>query len=163
MVSDGGESCFFFMGGRGGAGGGAGVLVACLHCHCGTRQGGLPSLLPACLFTLAYFLPPSPQPPSRREGGEYYFISPGATAPGTPATGWDAALAEPAVQETEGGRRGFGRLLTLPLVCFPAPIPPAPFPSGEGGAQKFISPGAPPPAPLQPGGMRHWHNFPLLA
>ena len=29
------------------------------------------------------FLPPSPQPPSRREGGDFYFISPGATSPGT--------------------------------------------------------------------------------
>ena len=27
------------------------------------------------------FLPPSPRPPSRREGGEYYFISPGASPP----------------------------------------------------------------------------------
>ena len=40
-------------------------------------QGGLPSLSPACLFTLAYFPAPlprrgriSPRPPSRREGGD---------------------------------------------------------------------------------------------
>ena len=32
------------------------------------------------------FSPPSPQPPSRREGGDYKFISPGAAAPGTPAS-----------------------------------------------------------------------------
>ncbi len=32
------------------------------------------------------FSPPSPRPPSRREGGDYKFISPGAAAPGTPAS-----------------------------------------------------------------------------
>ena len=37
---------------------------------------------------------------------------------------------------------------TLPLPSFLPPIPPAPFPDGEGGAPKFISPGASPPAPL---------------
>ena len=40
------------------------------------------------------------------------------------------------------------RLPTLTLVCFFAPIPPTPFPSGEGGDYKFILPGASPPAPL---------------
>ena len=41
----------------------------------------------------------------------------------------------------------FCRLPTLPLACFLAPIPPTPFPSGEGGDYKLILPGAPPPAP----------------
>ena len=40
------------------------------------------------------------------------------------------------------------RLPTLTLVCFFAPIPPTPFPSGEGGDYRFILPGASPPAPL---------------
>ena len=40
------------------------------------------------------------------------------------------------------------RLPTLLLALFLPPIPPAPFPGGEGGAPKFISPGASPPAPL---------------
>ena len=31
---------------------------------------------------------------------------------------------------------------------FPAPIPPTPFPSGEGGDYRLILPGASPPAPL---------------
>ena len=48
-----------------------------------------------------------------------------------------------------GGRGGggaclFGRLLTLPLVYFPAPIPPTPFPSGEGGDYSYLMQGAPP-------------------
>ena len=36
-----------------------------------------------CLWFL--ILPPIPPPPSQREGGDYKFILPGATAPGTPA------------------------------------------------------------------------------
>ena len=46
-------------------------------------------------------------------------------------SGWSPA--DRAVPEAAGGRGVFGRLPTLPLVCFVAPIPPAPFPSGEGG------------------------------
>ena len=40
----------------------------------------------------------------------------------------------------QGGRGAFlfGRLLTLPLVYFPAPIPPTPFPSGEGGESRLF-------------------------
>ena len=57
-------------------------------------------------------------------------------------------------------RRGAGflpRLPTLPLVCFSAPIPPAPFPAGRGilsflmqGAKPLASPGAEPGRHLQP-------------
>ena len=48
-------------------------------------QGGLAFFVARLPCLSLCFLPPSPYPPSRREGGEYYFISPGATAPGTPA------------------------------------------------------------------------------
>ena len=41
----------------------------------------------------------------------------------------------------------FCHLPTLPLACFLAPIPPPPFPGGEGGGYKLILPGASPPAP----------------
>ena len=55
--------------------------------------GGLPFWLPACPFTLAYFLAPIPPTPfPSGEGGDSKYILPGATAPGTPAIGWDAAL-----------------------------------------------------------------------
>ena len=37
----------------------------------------------------------------------------------------------------------------MPLAYFAAPIPPTPFPSGEGGDYKLILPGASPPAPLR--------------
>ena len=48
-----------------------------------------------------------------------------------------------------GGELAFfaARQPCLSLAFLP-PIPPTPFPSGEGGAPKFISPGASPPAPL---------------
>ena len=46
----------------------------------------------------------------------------------------------------EWGEGGF--CLPLPSPSFLPPIPPTPFPGGEGGAPKFISPGASPPAPL---------------
>ena len=36
------------------------------------------------------------------------------------------------------------RLLPLPLVYFSAPIPPTPFPRGEGGNQGYFMQGAPP-------------------
>ena len=48
----------------------------------------------------------------------------------------------------QGGACLLCRRLSLPLVLFPAPIPPTPFPSGEGGDYRLILPGASPPAPL---------------
>ena len=64
--------------------GGRACFVACLHCHCGAR-GGCARFVACLPYLWLVFLPPSPQPPSRREGGDYRFILPGATAPGTPA------------------------------------------------------------------------------
>ena len=60
-------------------------------------------------------------------------------------SGWSAA--DRAVPEAARGRL-VCRLPALPVAYFTAPIPPTPFPSGEGGDHKFISPGASPPAPL---------------
>ena len=59
------------------------------------------------------------------------------------------------------GRGDFGRLPTLPLALFLPPIPPPPFPGGEGGEYFFISPGA--TAPGTPGlsGARHWLDLPV--
>ena len=42
--------------------------------------------------------------------------------------------ADHAFPEAAGGLGGFGRLPALPLALFFAPIPPTPFPGGEGGA-----------------------------
>ena len=61
-----------------------------------------------------------------------------------------AALAKPAVQVPGGGRGGFGRLPTLPLAYFPAPIPPTPFPAGRGRTKVFLCKGL---RPLHPRGL----------
>ena len=50
--------------------------------------------------------------------------------------------ADPAFPEAAGWLGGFGRLPALPLALFFAPIPPPPFPSGDGGDTIFISRGA---------------------
>ena len=50
----------------------------------------------------------------------------------------------------------FCRLLPLPLVCFFAPIPPTPFPRGEGGDFWFILPGAGAPGTPATEAARHW-------
>ena len=44
----------------------------------------------------------------------------------------------------QGGACLLGYPPPLTLVCFFAPIPPTPFPSGEGGAQGYFMQGAPP-------------------
>ena len=92
-------------------------------------------------------IPPTPFP--RGEGGVFWFISPGATAPGTPAPkpgrrggrgrnpapsgGLAPALPDnPAVAIPDGGSGGFGRRLSLPHHEFLSPIPPPPS-RREGG------------------------------
>ena len=64
---------------RGGRGG------ACLPCRCGVRRGlaCFAARLPCLWFAFLPPIPPTPFPGG--EGGDFYFISPGATAPGTPA------------------------------------------------------------------------------
>ena len=78
-------------------------------------------------------LPPSPRPPSPLGKGETlgYFMqgasplaSPGLSRGGT---GYGRETGHPA------GACLLCRLPTLPFVYLPAPIPPTPFPSGEGG------------------------------
>ncbi len=113
--------------------------AACLPCR--------PPALP-----LACFVAPSPLPALAErssppgKGEIFCFLMQGAPP-----------LASPGLSPSGAGSRGEPRarrgaclvccLPIVPLACFPAPIPPAPFPSGEGGVPKFISPGASPPAP----------------
>ena len=115
----------------------------------GMPGGGLTGWLPVCpTFTvLSAPIPPTPFPAGR--GRIIVFLCKGLR-PLHPR-GW--------VGSGTGGGQGGGDTpaggLTGWLPVYPAftvlsaPIPPAPFPSGEGGVPKFISPGASPPAPLR--------------
>ena len=128
--------------------------------------GDAPALPPVAPLPLACWpapYPPSPLPRRGRGSPKVYFA--GGFAPGTPALNRlrhlqnlpllypagacpaghppDSAAAVPG-----GGLTFFVASLPRPQLAFLPPIPPAPFPGGEGGDQKFISPGAKPPAPL---------------
>ena len=133
---------------------------ACLFCR-------LPTLPLACFLSP---IPPTPFPSG--EGGDYYFISPGAKPP-APLRLNPSGTCSPCRCDTRRGaclrrcRRGgrwrypagaclLCRLPALPFALILPPIPPTPFPGGEGGDYYFISPGASPPAPLaaEPIGLR---------
>ena len=104
----------------------------------GGRMGfGCPLTLPLVFFSAP--IPPTPFPSG--EGGDFRLFYARGSAPCIPGAERGAALAEPAVQETEGGRRGFGCPLTLPLACFPAPIPRPPSPPGKGGILLYFAGG----------------------
>ena len=104
-----------------------------------------------CLLTLPLVFDFAPYPPSplpRRGRGRLKVYFAGGFAPRHPCAEPLAALTAPAIQVHGAGTCLLCCPPTMPLVYFAAPIPPAPFPGGEGGAPKFISPGASPPAPL---------------
>ena len=133
---------------------------ACLVCRLPTLpfrkpQGG------ACFFSrlpilpLAFFTAPIPPPalaerssppgkgrlkffhargcapciPGLNPGGTYSPNKKGTRRGGLPCL----PPADHAFPEAAGGLGGFGRLPALPLALFLAPIPPTPFPGGEGG------------------------------
>ena len=107
--------------------------------------GGFPSLQPADLaFSLPFCPhPPDPLPPWGR-GRFFCFLMQGAPPLASPA------LSRPRHLQSQPLRRPagvcpVGRLLTLPLVCFSAPIPPCPpSPVGKGEIFGFLMQGAPP-------------------
>ena len=83
-------------------------------CQSGAKRG-------ACLFcrlptlSLAYFPAPIPLPPFPPGRGRILLYFAGGSAPGTPATGWDAALVFPVESRFRRWACPVGRLLTLPL------------------------------------------------
>ena len=108
-------------------------------------------------------IPPAPFPSG--EGGDQGYFMQGASPLASPGLnrrrhglnlrcrcplwglpGWSPA--DLAVPESVGVACPLCRRLTLPFVFFLAPIPPTPFPSGEGGDQGYFMQGASPPAPL---------------
>ena len=60
------------------------------------------------------------------------------------------------VSGTRRGAQGGGRLPTLPSACFSAPIPPTPFPSGEGGDFRLFHARGFAPCIPGAGPGRHW-------
>ena len=58
-----------------------------------------------------------------------------------------------------GGACLFGRLSPLPLALFLPPIPPTPFPGGEGGDSKIILPGATAPGTPALNRLRHLQSL----
>ena len=130
----------------------------------GRQAGGLPGWSPAdraipestgglafwvtrrpCLYLLSCPHPPSPLP-LRGRGSPRLFHARGS-APCIPGAEPSAAREKRGEPYARQGACLSCRPPPLTLACFFAPIPPAPFPSGEGGDYKFILPGASPPAP----------------
>ena len=106
-------------------------------------------ILPLVCFSAPIPLPPS-RPPSRREGGDYKFILPGASPP-APRHQTVYGTDSPCRCSTRRGACPLCHLPPLPLACFLAPIPPPALAERssrrEGGDYKLILPGASPPAP----------------
>ena len=115
--------------------GGLATGGTCYPCHCGTLRGGLPALPPAYPAFSLIFCPHPPDPPSRREGGDFLVYFAGGFAPGTPA---------------------LNRLRHLQSLPRWYPVGACPrrhwltLPRGRGPSQtpKFLSPG--PPSPWLP-------------
>ena len=175
MVSDGVESCFFY-GGQGGQGGRRGF--GCLLTLPLWNPAGGAAVLVACLpFYFSLFsapIPPTPFPAGRGDLRVFYARG---SAPCIPGAERGAALVFPVESRFRRWACPVGRLLTLPLwypagglaffvarlpfyfSLFSAPIPPTPFPSGEGGDLRlFYARGF---APCIPGAVpgRHWRNY----
>ena len=139
-----------------------------LWCPAGWRRGRSPAN-PA--FSLL-FCPLSPQPPSPAGKGEPQslfrrglrprhpcikpFAAPTATAKRVPRGQNPRGTGYPCRCGALRGGAGGGRLLTLPLAFLLPPIPPAPFPGGEGGESKFSYARGSAPCILGACSARHW-------
>ena len=135
-------------------------------CPCRPLRGGLPSLP---LANPAFSLLCRPHPPARArralfpsgEGGDFLFSYARDFAPCIPG-------AEPARHWEMGANHAPGGgaclvccLPTVPLACFPAPIPPPALaerssPAGRGRFFVFLCKGLRPLHPRGLGGTRHW-------
>ena len=79
--------------------------------------------------------PPSPLP--QRGRGRFLVYFAGGLAPGTPAFN-RFRHSQSLPSRCPAGACLVCRLPTLPLACFSAPIPPPPFPGGEGGELRLF-------------------------
>ena len=95
-----------------------------------------------CLYLL--FCPLSPRPPSPAGKGENQsFLMQGASPLASPALNRLRHL-QSLPSRCPAGACPVGRLPTLPFAFFFPPIPPTPFPDGEGGDQGYFMQGASP-------------------
>ena len=94
--------------------------------------GGLPSLPPADLAVCLPFCPHPPDPPSRREGGDQGYFMQGAPPLASPALSRPRHLQSLLLQCPAGGVSGWSPAALAFSLLF-CPIPPTPFPRGEGG------------------------------
>ena len=144
---------------------------ACLLCRLPTLPlwcpaGGVPALSPVnpALTCFPAPIPPAPFPAGRGVTIGYFMqgaaplASPGLNPRGTGSPcrcgklngGLPRRCRRGGCQRyPAGGACLLCRLLTLPLTCFPAPIPPAPFPAGRGRFLVFLCKGL---RPLHPRG-----------
>ena len=140
-------------------------------------MGGLRFRSPACPAFSFDFAPYPPSPLPRRGRGRPRLFHARGFAPCIPSIKPLAAQAEPEKQAPGGGLPPalpvdpvavvltggaclFGRLPPLPLAFFVAPIPPAPFPGGEGGDQGYFMQGASPLASPAFDRLRHLQTLP---
>ena len=108
---------------------------ACLLCR----------LLPSAFTFFSAPYPPDPLP--RRGRGRPRLFHARGFAPCIPGAEPRRHLQNLPNRYPAGSLQGWSPAAPA-FTFFSAPYPPAPFPDGEGGAPKFISPGASPPAPL---------------
>ncbi len=112
-----------------------------------------PCRLPTLPFAL--ILPPSPSPPSQREGGDQGYFMQGASPLASPASDCLRHLQSLPYKCTCGRALSFSS--ANPALSFDsAPIPPTPFPGGEGGDQGYFMQGASPLASPGIDRARHW-------
>ena len=110
--------------------------------------GGVPALSPPCPAFSLLPCPPSPKgkdiPPTPfpgGEGGDPKFISPGATAPGTPTFNRLQHLQFLPLLYPGGGVPALSPPSPA-LACFPAPYPPSPLPRrGRGRPKVYFAEG----------------------
>ena len=129
-------------------------MVGAYACRRCPRVGGLSSSPPANPAFSLLSCPLSPLPLPQWGRGILSFLMQGAPPLASPVAEPGRHL-QPLPSKTSGGVADFlPRLPTLLLACFLAPIPPPPFPSGEGGFLVFLCKGLRPLHPrwLNPGG-----------
>ena len=140
-------------------------LVADSTCRRCTRRGTclLCRLLPPAFSLLSCPLSPQPALAERSSPagkGVTKSLFRRGLRPRHPCTEPLAALTDLAAAVPSGGRACFVACYSLPLACFPAPYPPAPFPGGEGGDQGYFMQGAPPLASPAFNRLRHLQLLP---